>query len=133
MKKIIALALAVLMLFSLCACGRGTSNSTPSKSSSATTEKTGLSESEIKSATASALHTLISNKYKTADAGSCKMEINKIEPSGKDYIVYGTVWLYDKYGKLTTGWTDGSGTSHRSFEIKINGSTGTAYYGGTIK
>ena len=47
-------------------------------------------------------------------------------------LVYGTVRLYDKYGKLTTGYYDGSGSYTRSFKITINGDTGRAYYGSDI-
>lgn len=141
MKRIIALLLCIVsMCFCLTACSNSTatkekeSTATTKTQSATTTKQAGLTDSQIESATVEALIKLIKNKYKAADAGSCRYSINKVTQDRKgDYIVYGTVTLYDKYGKLTTGHHDGSGSYTRSFEIKINGEMGYAYAGGKIQ
>lgn len=73
---------------------------------------------------ATALRDEIGSKYDTADPDSCRYDINKQEEQGNYTYVYGSVTLYDKYGKLTTGWMDDSGTPYRSYTVKINNSTG---------
>ncbi len=75
---------------------------------------------------ATALRDEIGSKYDTADPDSCRYDINKQEEQGNFTYVYGSVTLYDKYGKLTTGWRDDSGTPYRSYTVKINNSTGKA-------
>lgn len=67
-----------------------------------------------------ALYDEIDGKFPNADAGSCRYDINKIEEKGEYIYVYGTVWLYDKYGNLTGGYNDGSGSMHRSYEVIIH-------------
>lgn len=62
----------------------------------------------------------VDSKFKTADASSSKFNINKIERDGDEVFVYGTVVLYDKYGRLTTGWRDGSGSSSHSFKVRMS-------------
>ena len=140
MKKVWAFLCIVVLCFCLTACSN--SNSTKEKESTATskthstttTQQTGLTDSQIESATVEALLKLIKKKYDAADPESCRYSINKVTQNSKgDYVVYGTVVLYDKYGKLTTGHYDGSGSYTRSFEIKINGKSGQAYAGGEIK
>ncbi len=51
---------------------------------------------------ATALRDEIGSKYDTADPDSCRYDINKQEKQGNFTYVYGSVTLYDKYGKLTT-------------------------------
>lgn len=78
-----------------------------------------LTESEIERAVVNALYQEISEKYDNADPGSCKFEINKTEIKNGTLYVYGEVYLYDKYGKFTTGYRDGSGTPYRVFTVTI--------------
>ena len=139
MKKIIALVCIVMMCFCLTSCSNSTtakekeSTSTTKRQSASTEKASGLSNSQIESITVKKLLELIKKKYPVADAGSSTYAINKITQDYKgDYIVTGTVRLYDKYGKLTTGYYDGSGSYTKSFEIKINGEMGYAYAGGDI-
>lgn len=73
---------------------------------------------------AQALRDEIGSKYDTADPDSCRYDINKQEEQGNYTYVYGSVTLYDKYGELTTGWVDDSGTPFRTYTVKINNSTG---------
>lgn len=140
MKRAIAFLCAVMMCLCLTACTSSKSvkdnksSQTVNSQSASSQKQDGLTESQIKSATVKALKDLIKKKYPVADPGSSTFAINKTtRKSNGDYIVYGTVRLYDKYGKLTTGYYDGSGSYTKSFEIKINGKTGTAYYGGEIR
>ena len=84
----------------------------------------GSSADITKMQVATALRDEIGSKYDTADPDSCRYDINKKEEQGNYTYVYGSVTLYDKYGKLTTGWRDDSGTPYRSYTVKINNSTG---------
>lgn len=121
MKKIIAILLVFTMMLSLCACGGGgSSNNDKSSTSTFSSEKDGLTDSEIKSIVSDALYKKIDSKYDTADAGSCTFEINKTEKKSGYIYVYGKVALFDKYGNLTTGWFDESGSYIRNFTVKIN-------------
>ena len=86
-----------------------------------------MTDDEIESSVVNALYNKIKSKYDDADAGSCRYSINKIEKEFGYIYVYGSVTLYDKYGNLTTGWSDGSGTPFRSFSVKIDADTGRAY------
>ena len=96
--------------------------STTANSSTASIKK---SNDYYESLARSALYNEIKKKYTAADAGSTKYKINKTEKQ-KDYtIVYGKLYLYDKYGKASTGYSDGSGSYTRSFEVKIKNSTHT--------
>lgn len=72
-----------------------------------------------------AVYNEIKRKYKAADADSTKYTVNKIEKESKYTTVYGKLHLYDKYGKATTGNSDKSGSYIRTFEVKINNSTGS--------
>lgn len=105
-------------------------NSKPAKtstasSSSSTTKKgsANYSDDYYETLATSALYSEVKKKYKMADPGSTKYKINKTEKQ-KDYtVVYGKLYLYDKYGKATTGYSDGSGSYIRTFEVKIKNST----------
>ena len=109
MKKFISLLLVFTMMLSLCACGGGgSSNNDKFSTSTFSSEKDGLTDSEIKSIVSDALYKKIDSKYPTAEA-----------KSGYIYV-YGKVALFDKYGSLTTGWFDGSGSYIRNFTVKIN-------------
>lgn len=138
MKKILMILCVVMMCFCLTACSTNTSSSQKKSTTSTTQTQTtakqdGLSDSKIESITVQKLLELIKKKYPVADAESSTYKINKVTRDRKgDYIVTGTVRLYDKYGQLTTGYRDGSGSYTKSFEIKINGEMGYAYAGGDI-
>ena len=106
------------------------SSSSVSKSGSSSSSKSGSSSSSgaltenLKEAmVASALMSEVRTKFPIADAGSTKYKINKTEQKSGYTIVYGKLYLYDKYGKSTTGRSDGSGSSIRTFEVKISNST----------
>ena len=71
-----------------------------------------------------ALYEEIQSKYSAA--GSTKYKINKTEKKGNDTVLYGKLYLYDKYGKSTTGYSDGSGSYIRSFTVEIDNDTGKA-------
>ncbi len=130
MKKWIVLLLSLVIVISLCACenqdssNRNTSSIKSSSPSTYATEKDELSDTEIESIVANALYNKIDSYYDTADAGSCRYDINKTEEKNGYIYAYGSVTLYDKYGKITGGWADGSGTAFRSFTVKINADTG---------
>ncbi len=115
MKKLISLLIILIMCipFSACTPPSATSSSTSSS------RKTELSDSQIESIVSSELYSEISKWYKTADPGSCRYSINKTEKKNNQLYVYGTVTLYDKYGSLTTGHSDGSGRSFRTFTIEM--------------
>lgn len=85
-----------------------------------------LTEEKIKTIVAGALYDAIDSKFDTADAGSTRYEINKTEEKKGYVYVYGNVVLYDKYGKTTTGWRDGSGSAYRSFCV-IMTTSGSVY------
>jgi curli biogenesis system outer membrane secretion channel CsgG len=126
MKKVITLLMVFLTILALAACGRSnapSTTSTPNPSSTpipTSTPKPELSSTEIENIVVKALYDKIKSTYPMADAGSCRYSINKTEKSGSYYYVYGSVTLYDKYGKTTGGWSDGSGTPFRSFTVKMN-------------
>ena len=93
-----------------------------SKSSSSSSSKS-MSEDVKKLIVESALRNKVTQKYPIADAGSTRYKINKTEKKNGYTIVYGTLNLYDKYGKPTTGNSDRSGSYTRTFEVKIDNST----------
>lgn len=137
MKRILEFLCIMVLCFGLTACSNNPSSKeeqpAPTEKSQSTTKREGLTDSQIESITVKKLLELIKKKYPVADAGSSTYSIHKITQDRKgDYIVTGTVRLYDKYGKLTTGYYDGSGSYTKSFEIKINGELGYAYAGGDI-
>lgn len=126
MKKRIALLLLFVMVITLCACDNQDSSNrnTSSTNQSNTSAKDEMTDDEIESIVANALYNEIDSTYITADAGSCRYNINKTEEKKGIIIVYGSVTLYDEYGKVTSGWVDGSGTPFRSFTVKISAETG---------
>ncbi len=130
MKKWIALLLSLVLALSLCACNHkessdGSSSSTDSSSDSTSERKKDtLTYDAIEALVVNALYQEIDSTYTTADPGSCSYAINTTETNGDFTYVYGSVTLYDKYGRATGGWSDGSGTPFRSFTIQINGRTG---------
>lgn len=71
----------------------------------------------------SAIMSEVKQKFPIADAGSTRYKINTSEQKNGYTIVYGKLYLYDKYGKSTTGRSDGSGSYIRTFEVKISNST----------
>lgn len=123
MKKFLCVFISLLTVFSLSACS---SNDVVETTVMETTEAPAptvidvFTEEEIEAFVVSALYNEIDNKFDTAHAGSCKYSIATMEKKGQYVYVYGNVNLYDKYGKLTTGWIDGSGTPYRSFEVLIH-------------
>ena len=102
------------------------SEDSTAKSNSNTTNKTNttnksttsatLTEETIKLLVENGLTSKIRTAYPSADPTSCKYKINKSVRNNTtgDYTVYGTVSLYDKYGKLL------SGKSQMSFTVKIS-------------
>lgn len=128
MKKVLALILTMLFVLSLVACGG--SNKEEEKSSSKKTnyetseveteDKYSLTDSKIKSLVEDALVDKIRKTYDTADPYKTRYSIGTTERDGNKYTVYGTLTMYDKYGQVTTGWIDGSGSYTRSFEVKIS-------------
>lgn len=98
------------------------SGSSSSKSSSSSSSGT-LNEDLKKLMVESALRNEVKKSYPLADPGSTKYNINKSEKQGGYTMVYGKVYLYDKYGKSTKGRSGSSGSSIRTFEVKIDNST----------
>lgn len=123
---IMATALALVMVLSLAACGGGdsdndgTTSKNKSVSSSAENGEKKLSDSEIKKIVEQALLDEIKSKYSEAQPNSTKYTLANTEKKGNYTYAYGTVTLYDKYGKITTGYSDGSGSFKKSFEVKIS-------------
>lgn len=102
--------------------GSGSGTSSPSYSTSGTA---GYDDDTYELLAVSALLKEIDRKYSAADPGSCKYNINKTQKEGNYTVVYGKLYLYDQYGKATTGYSDGSGSYIRTFEVKINDNTGS--------
>lgn len=128
MKRTLTLFLALIIVLSLTACGSGTSNSSSSdsfdsNSSGEYESKNELSESLIDLMVQNALLDKIREKYSEADPLSTKYRIantqKDYQASEANYTVYGTLTLYDKYGQITTGYLDGSGSYSKTFEVKI--------------
>ena len=125
MKKIVVLLLTLVMLFTLCACeDQDTTKQTASSTTSYQSTKKELTDSDIKSIVVDKLYDTIDRTYVTAAPGSCRYSINTTEKKNGDIYVYGSVTLYVKYGELTGGWSDGSGTPFRRFTVKIDADTG---------
>ena len=133
MKKYLLIILAMLLAVTLVACtenknesSSSRSNSTSSSYYSSSSSESGLSNSQIESIVASALVKQIDKQFKTAEGSQCRYKISTIEENktGTHYYVYGTVYLYDKYGSLTTGYVDGSGSFSKTFEVGIVKSSG---------
>lgn len=124
MKRLITLLLAFTMLFSLCACGGESNTPTTAEDQEYEPQKYELSDDVIESIVVRALYEEIDSTFDTADAGSCTYGINKTEKENGYIYVYGSVTLYDKYGRATSGWITGSGTPYKSFTVKIDEDTG---------
>lgn len=114
MKRTVSIILALLLCISLCACG------TSSESSSSDTQEEAdvysnaandfdfskedeLTDSEVEAIVVKKLYKQIQYQWPTADAGSCRYSLNKIERTSHYITAYGEVYLYDKYGKLMSG------------------------------
>lgn len=100
--------------------------STTSSSSTSKNKSTVYSDDVYETIATTALYKEVQKKYKAADAGSTKYKINKTEKKSGYTIVYGKLYLYDKYGKATTGHSDNSGSYIRTFEVKIKDGSSTA-------
>lgn len=104
--------------------GSSSSKSGGSSAKSSGSSSTGkLTEKLKETMVASALMSEVKKKFPIADAGSTKYKINKSEQKNGYTVVYGKLYLYDKYGKASTGRSDGSGSYIRTFEVKISNST----------
>lgn len=121
MKKVLALMLALVLVLSLVACGGG-NNSSSSKSDTSSSQKDSkeLSESEITSKVENAILKQVEEQFPEADPYSTRYSISQKQKNGKYIDVYGTLTLYDKYGKTTTGYSDGSGSYTKSFEVNVS-------------
>lgn len=126
MKKTLSHVLISLICISVLTGCSGNITSEDPTTSDISTYSENLTDSQIEALVVSALYSKLSETYDTVDAGSCRYSINKTETTSSGFTyVYGSVTLYDKYGKLTTGWIDGSGTAFRDFTVGINNSYGT--------
>lgn len=106
MKRLLCFFLLLLNVIGLSACSDLTG---------------GLTEYEIEQFVVEALYDEIDSTFPDADAGSCRYKINKTDEKGDFIYVYGTVMLYDKYGKQTTGWSnDRSVPRQRTYEVIIH-------------
>ena len=127
MKKFVIFFLLLVMLLTLCACeDQDTTKQSASSTTSYQSTKKALTDDDIKSMVVDKLYNTIDREYVTADPGSCRYSINTTEKEGIYIYVYGSVTLYDKYGELTGGYSDGSGTPFRHFTVKIHAETRSA-------
>lgn len=105
---------------------KAASSSASSRSSSS---KSGSSSSAVltedlkKLLVQSALIKEVRAEFPLADPQSTKYVINKTEKDGDETIVYGRVYLYDKYGKTTKGRSGSSGSYSKTFEVTIDNDT----------
>ena len=127
MKKMAIFFLTLVMLLTLCACeNQDTTKQSASSTTTYQSTKKTLTDDDIKSMVVDKLYNTIDREYVTADPGSCRYSINTTEKEGNYIYVYGSVTLYDKYGELTGGYSDGSGTPFRRFTVKISAGPGSA-------
>lgn len=133
MKKIFILIMVLMMVVGFVGCSAQstdieTSETEENKSTTTAVPEVeeSLSEDMIKLITEQALYNEVNSKYDNADAASTRYSINKIEENGSTIYVYGSVTLYDKYGELTTGWSDNSGSYNRVFTVEIKNGRGYA-------
>lgn len=125
-KKSLVLFLTIVLCLPLCACEIAETPETTQQEIKTTEKK--LSDSEIEAKVSDALWRYVRDQVKGADAGSTRYKINKIErKSGKIYV-YGTVTMYDKYGKLYKF----KGEYTNSFSYTLN-EDGTVSVGGGVK
>ena len=105
---------------------KAASSSASSRSSSS---KSGSSSSAVltedlkKLLVQSALIKEVRAEFPLADPQSTKYVSNKTEKDGDETIVYGRVYLYDKYGKTTKGRSGSSGSYSKTFEVTIDNDT----------
>lgn len=105
---------------------KAASSSASSRSSSS---KSGSSSSAVltedlkKLLVQSALIKEVREEFPLADPQSTKYVINKTEKDGDETVVYGRVYLYDKYGKTTKGRSGSSGSYSKTFEVTIDNDT----------
>lgn len=102
------------------ASAKGTATTKASSAPAKTTEK---SSEYYETLAKGAIYKEVQKKYPVADAGSTKYMVNKTEKKNGYTILYGKLYLYDKYGKATTGYSDKSGSYIRTFEVKIKNDT----------
>lgn len=139
MKRTVSIILALLLCMSLCACGTSSESSSSDTQEEAdvysnaeiesSSEKSHeLTDDEVEMIVVQELYNQIStSKWHQADPGSCRYSINKTERKPGFIYIYGEVYLYDKYGKLTTGYSDGSGSYSHTFEIEYSLITKSVY------
>lgn len=120
MKKYVVMCLILLMSLSLFGCTDSDSNNETEDVIEQVEEVENLTDDDdyVEGVVALALIDEIGTEFKLADPGSCRFSINKIDRSGSSVKVYGSVTLYDKYGKLSDG--RGGGTPFRTFDIKMD-------------
>lgn len=114
MKRTVSIILALLLCISLCACGTSSESSSSDTQEEAdvysnaeiesSSEKSHeLTDDEVEMIVVQELYNQIQYQWPTADAGSCRYSLNKIERTSHYITAYGEVYLYDKYGKLMSG------------------------------
>lgn len=107
-RNIVLVILVCFVLVCMTGCGcSSTSSDESSSSSSQYTDNDEMSTSEIEMAIYQAVKEY---DYGKSDPASTRYNINKRTGSGENEIVYGTLSLYDEYGKLVK--------SGLSFEVK---------------
>lgn len=133
MKKQFILIMVLIMVLGIVGCSAQSTDIEPSETkenktttTTAPKEEESLSEDMIIRLTEQALYNEVDSTYTNADAASTRYSINKIEEKGNIIYVYGSVSLYDKYGQLTTGWSDNSGSYNRVFTVEIKNGRGYA-------
>lgn len=119
MRKITCLLICLLSILCLGACGRTAEEVVVETTEEdivefiAPTKEAGLSDKAIERIVVRALIDEIDKNFDYADAGSCTYGINTIERTSWSINVYGSVTLYDKYGKVTK-------TPYRTFEVAVS-------------
>lgn len=126
MKKVFVLIMVLIMAMGIVGCSEQPTYKEPSEkpkeeipAPTVPQKDEGLSEEMIILLTERALYNEIASTYTNADPGSTRYSINKIEEGYREIYVYGTLSMYDKYGQLTTGWIDNSGSYFRTFTVTI--------------
>lgn len=104
---------------------KSSSSSSKKKASSSSSSSAALTDAYCQTLAKGAIYKEVKKKYSLADPDSTKISFNKTEKGSTHTTVYGKLYLYDKYGKLTTGHADKSGSSIRTFEVKISNSSKT--------
>ena len=122
---ILSTALALVMVLSLAACGEDAKLHSDLDSALAALgdldgDFEGLSDSEIKNRVQMALAKYVEDHYSEASPYRTTFKISQRSKNGNYIDIYGTCTLYDKYGKVTTGYFDGSGSYTKSFEVNLS-------------